>query len=63
MKVPVALALPDGLVVTEIEMIDEVLTLTAVSVQIRACCPLYWLLRVSVPKMIGADCLRYPLAH
>jgi hypothetical protein len=24
---------------------------------------LYWLLRVSVPKMIGADCLRYPLAH
>src|SRR6266699_107925 len=25
MKVPVALALPDGLVVTEIEMIDEVL--------------------------------------
>jgi transposase len=40
MKVPVALALPDGLVVTEIEMIDEVLTLTAVSVQIRACCPL-----------------------
>ena len=40
MKVPVALALPNGLVVTEIEMIDEVLTLTAVSVQIRACCPL-----------------------
>jgi transposase len=40
MKVPVALALPDGLEVTEIEMIDEVLTLTAVSVQIRACCPL-----------------------
>jgi hypothetical protein len=23
----------------------------------------YWLLRVSVPKMRGADCLRYPLAH
>ncbi len=40
MKVPVALALPNGLTVTEIEMIDEVLTLTAVSVQIRACCPL-----------------------
>src|SRR3984893_19563091 len=40
MKVPVALALPDGLVVTEIEMIDEVLTLTAVSVQMRPGCPL-----------------------
>lgn len=40
MKVPVALALPNGLAVTEIEMIDEVLTLTAVSVQMRACCPL-----------------------
>jgi transposase len=40
MKVPVALALPNGLAVTEIEIIDEVLTLTAVSVQIRACCPL-----------------------
>ena len=24
---------------------------------------LYWLLRVSVPKMIGADSLRYPIAH
>ncbi len=40
MKVPVALALPNGLAVTEIEIIDEVLTLTAVSVQIRASCPL-----------------------
>ena len=40
MKVPVALALPNGLAVMEIEMIDEVLTLTAVSAQIRACCPL-----------------------
>jgi hypothetical protein len=37
MEVPVALALPNGLAVTEIEMIDEVLTLTAVSVQMRAC--------------------------
>ena len=40
MKVPVALALPNGLAVAEIEMIDEVLTLTAVSVQMRPCCPL-----------------------
>src|SRR5712692_7327483 len=40
MKVPVALALPNGLAVTEIEMIDEVLTLTAVSLQMCPCCPL-----------------------
>ena len=40
MKVPVALALPNGLAVTEIEMIDEVLTLTAVSMQVCPCCPL-----------------------
>lgn len=40
MKVPVALALPNGLTVTEIEMIDEVLTLTAVSMQMSPCCPL-----------------------
>jgi hypothetical protein len=40
MKVPVALALPNGLAVTEIEMIDEVLTLTAVSLQRCPCCPL-----------------------
>ena len=40
MKVPVALALPNGLSVTEIEMIDEVLTLTAVSLQMCPCCPL-----------------------
>jgi transposase len=40
MKVPVALALPNGFAVTEIEMIDEVLTLTAVSMQLYPCCPL-----------------------
>jgi transposase len=40
MNVPVALALPNGLAVTEIEIIDEVLTLTAVSVQMHPCCPL-----------------------
>lgn len=40
MKVPIALALPNRLAVTEIEIIDEVLTLTAVSMQIRAGCPL-----------------------
>lgn len=41
MKVPVALALLNRLAVTEIEMIDEVLTLTAVSMQVCPCCPLY----------------------
>ncbi len=40
MKVPVALALPNGLAVTEIEMINGVLTLTAVSMQLCPCCPL-----------------------
>jgi len=40
MKVPVALALPNELAVTEIEIIDEVLTLTAVSMQMYPCCPL-----------------------
>ena len=34
------LALPDGLEVIGIEMSDEVLTITAVSKQIRPCCPL-----------------------
>lgn len=40
MKVKPALALPDGLEVTGIEMIDEVLTITAVSVHMHPCCPL-----------------------
>ncbi len=40
MEVKPALALPEGLKVTEIEMIDEVLTITAVSTQITPCCPL-----------------------
>jgi len=40
MKVKPMLALPDGLEVTGIEMSDEVLTITAVSKQIRPCCPL-----------------------
>lgn len=40
MKVKFALALPEGLEVTGLEMIDEVLTMTAVSTQIHPCCPL-----------------------
>jgi len=40
MKVQPALALPDGLDVTEIEMRDEVLTITAISIQMYPCCPL-----------------------
>src|SRR5215467_8695572 len=40
MKVKFALALPEGLEVTALEMIDEVLTITAVSTQIQPCCPL-----------------------
>src|SRR5512135_1128776 len=40
MQVKPMLALPDGLDVTGIEMRDEVLTITAVSKQIRPCCPL-----------------------
>jgi transposase len=39
MKVKPALALPDGLEVTGTEMIDEVLTITAVSVHMHPCCP------------------------
>ena len=34
MKVKPVLALPEGLEVTAIEMIDEVLTITAVSIQV-----------------------------
>lgn len=40
MKVKFALALPEGVEVTDIEMIDEVLTITAVSTQVQPCCPL-----------------------
>lgn len=40
MKVKPVLALPEGLEVTNIEMIDEVLTITAVSTQVHPCCPL-----------------------
>jgi len=40
MKVKFALALPEGLEVTALEMIDEVLTITAVSTQVHPCCPL-----------------------
>ena len=40
MKVKSVLALPEGLEVTDIEMIDEVLTITAVSIQVYPCCPL-----------------------
>jgi transposase len=40
MKVKFALALPEGLEVTALEMIDEVLTITAVSTQVHSCCPL-----------------------
>ena len=40
MKVKPVLALPEGLEVTAIEMIDEVLTIRAVSIQVDPCCPL-----------------------
>ena len=40
MKVKFALALPEGLEVTTLEMIDEVLTITAASTQVHPCCPL-----------------------
>jgi transposase len=40
MKVKPVLALPEGLEVTNIEMVDEVLTITAVSTQVHPCCPL-----------------------
>src|SRR5258708_22871680 len=35
-----ALALPEGLEVTGIEVVDEVLTITMVSTQLQPCCPL-----------------------
>jgi len=40
MEVKQALALPEGLEMTGIEMIDEVLTVTLVSTQMSPCCPL-----------------------
>jgi transposase len=40
MKVKQVAALPEGLEVTAIEVIDEVLTITAVSTQLYPCCPL-----------------------
>jgi transposase len=40
MKVKPALALPEGLDVRGIEMIDEVLAITTISTQISPCCPL-----------------------
>jgi len=40
MEVKLALALPEGLEVTVIEMIDEVLIITAVSTQVHPACPL-----------------------
>jgi uncharacterized protein (DUF983 family) len=40
MEVKPMLALPDELEVTGTEMSDEGLTITAISKQLRACCPL-----------------------
>ena len=40
MKVKPVLALPEGLEVTDIKIIDEVLTITAISTQVHPCCPL-----------------------
>ena len=40
MELKPALALPEGLEVTALEVIDEVLTITAVSTQVRPACPL-----------------------
>jgi transposase len=40
MKVKQVAALPEGLEVTDIEVIDEVLTITAISTQLYPCCPL-----------------------
>lgn len=40
MEVKQELALPEGLEVTGIEMIDEILTITALSIQVCPCCPL-----------------------
>ena len=40
MKVELVLSLPEGLEVTTIDVIDGVLTISAVSTQKSACCPL-----------------------
>ncbi len=40
MEVKLALALPEGLEVTAIEVMDEVLTITAISTRVRPVCPL-----------------------
>jgi hypothetical protein len=40
MKVKQATALPKGFTVTALEMVDEVLTITALSTQVSPCCPL-----------------------
>jgi len=40
MKVELILSLPEGLEVTNIDVIDGVLTIFAVSTQQSACCPL-----------------------
>ena len=40
LKVRPVLALPEGLEVTDIEIIEEVLTITAISTQVHPCCPL-----------------------
>jgi hypothetical protein len=39
MEVKLALALPDGLAMTRIEVSDKVLTITAISTQLSPCCP------------------------
>lgn len=40
MVVKLTLALPEGLEVTGMEIIDDVLTITAISTHINPCCPL-----------------------
>jgi transposase len=40
MKVKPALALPKGIEVTALEMVEDVLTITAISTQMFPCCPL-----------------------
>ena len=54
MKVKPVLALPEGLEVTAIEMIDEVLTIRAVSIQVDPCCPLVAHLRCGYIAAIHA---------
>jgi transposase len=40
MKVKPVLALPEGVEVTDVEIIDDMLTITAISTQVHPCCPL-----------------------